>query len=169
MSSMRLLLATLGVALLPALAHADLPHAGTWRLVGSATAARDAAVERATEDMSVFTRGIARRRLRAGTPVHQRVVIEEKPGGVRVALGEAYDVTARLGGPAVATRDAWDNALQATHRRSGRRLVQRLVGEDATVTHTLQLSEDGATLTLTVRIESHHLPGDVVYRARYRR
>ena len=143
---------------------------GTWTVqgAGGATARRNSAVERATADMSIFTRGIARRRLRRGTPIHRRLVISGEGASFRARVG-GYDLNFPADGRARPFTDPFDNDMRASQRINGRTLRQVMRSDDATLTHTLQLSRDGSEITLTVRIASHHLPGDVVFRVWYRR
>lgn len=144
---------------------------GTWRVanVSSARQGRDRAVDRATDDMSIFVRGIARRRLRSGTPIHSTIQISGADASFRCKVGP-YDLDFAADGRSHAFTDPFeDNEMQAKQRFRNGKLVQTMRGEDATLTHELSLSDDGETLTLKVKIESHHLPGDVVFRVRYRR
>ena len=162
--------------LLPALAVAqDSPSpeerfAGTWVVsdAGPAERARDAAVESATDDMNFISRPIARRRLEAGTPIHRRVVVSGTGSDFRAQVGE-YDLDFAADGSRHRIDDPWGDPLNARQRFQRGRLVQTMTTDDATVTHTLALSDDGQRLTLTVKIESHHLPGDVVFRIHYRK
>ncbi len=155
-------------------AQTDSPEArfqGTWRVAnaGSARQGRDRAVERATDDMSVFIRGIARRRLRDGTPIHSTIQITGADAAFRCQVGP-YDLDFAADGRSHAFTDPFESdEMQAKQRFRNGKLVQTMRGDDATLTHELSLSEDGDTLTLKVTIESHHLPGDVIFRVRYRR
>jgi len=156
----------------PAFAQ-DSPEArfqGTWR-VASASAARsgrDRAIDAATDDMSIFTRGIARRRLRDGTPIHSTIQVAGSGSSFRAQVGN-YDLDFAADGRSHAFTDPFDNEMQAKQRFRSGKLVQTLRSDDATLTHSLSLSSDGSELTLTVKIESHHLPGDVLFRVRYRK
>jgi hypothetical protein len=153
--------------------QSDSPEArfqGTWRVAnaGSARQGRDQAIERATEDMSIFIRGIARRRLRDGTPIHSAIRITGSGSSFQAHVGP-YHLDFAADGRSHAFTDPFeDNEMQAKQRFRNGKLVQTIRGEDATLTHQLSLSDDGDTLTLKVTIESHHLPGDVVFRVRYR-
>ncbi len=154
-------------------AQSDSPETrfeGTWRVAnaGSARQGRNRAIDRATEDMSIFTRGIARRRLRDSTPIHSRVRISGSSSSFRCQVG-SYDLDFAADGRSRAFTDPYDNEMQAKQRFRRGKLVQTMRSDDATLTHELSLSNDGDELTLKVTIESHHLPGDVVFRVRYRR
>lgn len=170
----RLLPLLLLVLPLGAGAQSDSPEErfqGTWRVANAAGArqGRDRAIDAATEDMSIFTRGIARRRLRAGTPVHSTIQISGSDASFRCQVG-GYDLDFAANGRSHAFTDPIENdEMQAKQRFRRGKLVQTMTGDDATLTHELSLSDDGDTLTLKVTIESHHLPGDVVFRVRYRR
>ena len=144
---------------------------GAWRVAnaGSARTGRDRAIERATDDMSIFTRGIARRRLRDGTPIHRAIQISGSGGSLRCHVGP-YHLDFAADGRSHAFTDPFEgDEMQAKQRFRNGKLIQTMRGDDATLSHELSLSEDGDTLTLKVTIESHHLPGDVVFRVRYRR
>ncbi|MEM9068750.1 MAG: hypothetical protein AAGE52_09595 [Myxococcota bacterium] len=144
---------------------------GEWALRESYSVVetrRNRAIEAATDDMSIFTRGIARRRLRRGTPIHRSLVFRGEGEHFRAHVGD-YHLDFAADGRRRPFVDPFDEEMRASQRFNGRRLTQVMRNDDATLTHTLTLSDDGSRLTLTVRIESHHLPGDVIYRAHYRR
>ncbi|MEM7604132.1 MAG: hypothetical protein AAF411_02145 [Myxococcota bacterium] len=154
----------------PAITEADLQ--GQWRLRGSVGAAeqrRNSAIERATEDMSIFTRGIARRRLRNGTPIHRTLSFGGEGATFRAHVGPYHLEFAPNGRGHAYTDPIGGDDMRASMRIRNRRLTQVYRNDDATLTHTVMLSNDGQRITLTIRIASHHLPGDVVYRTTYAR
>lgn len=150
--------------------HPETRLQGAWRCtsVASARQARDRAIDAATDDMSVLIRGIARRRLRSEMPIPARIEVAGSGSAFRAHVG-AYHLDFAADGRSHPFTDPFDNEMQAKQRFRSGKLVQTMRGDDATLTHSLALSADGSTLTLTVTIESHHLPGDVVFRVRYRK
>ncbi len=163
--------ATLGAAafLIPGPLGAQGPQAGRYVIVDAeaATRARDAAIDRVVAQMSFLVRGIARRRLRAGTPIHRHIRIDPVAGELRVRIGEAYDFRAPPDGTPRRFTDGFGNELQGRMSLEEDRLLLVFRGEDAVVRHTLRRTEAG--LRFRLRIHSSRLPADVSYRARYRR
>ena len=143
---------------------------GRWlvRGAGGAQSRRNASIETATDDMSIFTRGIARRRLRSGLPIHRTIDISGEGANFRAKVG-GYDLNFAADGREHAFTDPFDNDMQARQQFRRGRLVQRMRSDDAVLSHTLSVADDGQSMTLTVRIESHHLPGNVSYRVDYRK
>lgn len=129
---------------------------------------RDAAVERVTDEMNIFARGIAGRRLRAGMPVPRQIIISGEGSSFRAKVGD-YDLNFPADGSRHAMTDPFGEDISSSQGFRNGRLRQVMRADGGTLTHVLQLSEDGNTLTLTVRIGSPRLPADVVYRVRYRR
>ncbi|MFK8003874.1 MAG: hypothetical protein AB8H86_30200 [Polyangiales bacterium] len=129
---------------------------------------RDAAVERVTDEMSIFARGIAGRRLRAGMPVPRQIIISGTGPSFRAKVGD-YDLNFPADGSRHAMTDPFGEDINSSQGYRNGRLRQVMRADGGTLTHVLQLSEDGNTLTLTIRIGSPRLPADVVYRVRYRR
>ena len=157
----------------PSAAQNDSPasrFAGSWTVSdsGGASRGRDRAVESATDDMNFIARPIARRRLKQGTPIHRSIRISGEGADFRAQVG-GYDLDFAADGSRHRITDPFDQELNARQRFRNGRLVQTMTTDDATLTHTLALSADGQQLTLTVKIESEHLPGDVVFRIRYRK
>ncbi|MBX3249070.1 MAG: hypothetical protein KF901_17965 [Myxococcales bacterium] len=147
------------------------PSEGTWVVVDATAAAsdRDAAVERVVTEMNFIARPIARRRLTAGLPIHQRVELSTSGDSLKVKVGTLYEVDAPTDGTQRNITDSLGTALRVTQRWRGRTLVQRYVNDDATVTVQLRFSPDGSRMTLATKIEASRLPGDVVFEVRYRR
>lgn len=147
------------------------PSEGTWVIVDAAAAGRDrdAAVERVATEMNFIARPIARRRLTAGLPIHQRVELASVGEALRVKIGTLYELEAPTDGSQRAITDSLGTSLRASQRWRGRTLVQRYVNDDATVTVQLRFSPDGSRMTLATKIEASRLPGDVVFDVQYRR
>ncbi len=155
----------------PAESPAENPPSltGEWAIVSVATATRnrDSGVERATDDMNVLIRGIARRRLRNSTPIHRRVVVSGTGATFRAQVGR-YDLRWAPDNRPRAYRDPEGRELTARQSLQNGRLRQVFWSDEGTLTHTL-MARDPDTLILTVRIAADRLPADVVYRVRYRR
>lgn len=144
---------------------------GRWVLaasVRSVESRRDAAVERVTDQMSIFARGIAGRRLRAGMPVPPGIEVSGEGASFRAKVGD-YDLNFPADGSRHPMTDPFGEDLSSSQTFRNGQLRQVMRSEGGTLTHVLQLSGDGLTLTLTVRVGSPRLPADVVYRVRYRR
>lgn len=168
-----LTLAPLLLLLLSPASAQDGPEArlqGAWTCTSVSTArqGRDRAIDSATDDMSILIRGIARRRLRDEMPIASRIQVSGSGSSFRAHVG-AYHLDFAADGRSHPFTDPFDNEMRAKQRFRSGKLVQTMTSDDATLTHSLSLSDDGATLTLTVKIESHHLPGDVLFHVRYRR
>lgn len=147
------------------------PMHGHWAMVGSVQSAetrRDAAIEVVTDQMNIFARGIAGRRLRSGMPVPRAIFVEGEGAGFRAKVGE-YDLDFAADGSRHAMTDPNGDDIRSSHRFADGRLRQTMRADGGTLYHVLQLSADGQTLTLTVRIGSPRLPADIVYRIRFRR
>ncbi|MFT5357980.1 MAG: hypothetical protein ACI9KE_005217 [Polyangiales bacterium] len=175
---MKLYLSTFAVSLL-LIASVSMGHAqteaptlrGRWALAASVQSVetrRDAAIERVTDEMSIFARGIAGRRLRAGMPVPRAILVEGNGADFRAKVGD-YDLDFAADGSRHAMTDPFGDDIRSRQGFVDGRLRQTMVADGGTLTHVLRLNEGGQSLTLTVRIASPRLPADVVYRIRYRR
>jgi hypothetical protein len=127
------------------------------------------AIEATVRQMSWVARGMARKRIRASTPIHEwyefrfedRTVTIVEAGGDAFSTpggGRAFEVPRSQGGPATLTR-TWDDGALRSHWRQKK-------GEG---TELYRVSEDGMTMKVTVIIASKRLPSDVVYELTYRR
>lgn len=144
---------------------------GRWIVAASIRSVetrRDAAIESVTDEMNIFARGIAGRRLRAGMPVPRQIDISGTGASFRAKVGD-YDLNFPADGSRHAMTDPFGEDINSSQGYRNGRLRQVMRADGGTLTHVLQLSEDGQTLTLTIRIGSPRLPADVVYRVRYRR
>jgi len=127
------------------------------------------AIERTVQRMSWVTRGIARKRIKASTRIHdwydfrvdgETVTIIEEAGD-RFSTrwdGVPSDVPKNLGGPASLTRTWEDGALYS-----------RWVEQKGEGTESYRLSENGQTMNVAVTIASQRLPTEVRYELTYRR
>lgn len=143
--------------------------AGRYEIVdmAAATRRRDAAIDDVVGRMNFLVRGIARRRLKAGTPIHRRIRIDAVGDELRVRIGDAYDFRAPPDGTPRRFVDGFGNELRGKMTQQGDRLRLVFRGDSAVVHHTLTRTDGG--LGFALRIHSDRLPADVTYRARYRR
>ena len=156
-------------SLFSASVHAQTSFVGTYALQGSRAAeqARDEGIEAAIREMGIG-RGIARRRLKATTPVPRRIVVEERGDRLHVLIAGAYELTARPDGNPFTFEDEFGYEHTARLYQRENTLVITLRGHgDCRV--ELRFSADRSRLTYVMRIRSEHLPDDVRYRATYRR
>jgi len=141
-------------------------HAGGEKEI----AARDAAIDKATESMFFAIKGIARSKLREKTPVSASVGITFRNGNVVVSAAGAPPAGSPENGSSVPYKnpDGQMSKLSQKLTADGK-LVQIFAGENGTRTNTFSLSSDGKSLTMRVIIESGKLPQAVQYALTYRR
>ena len=141
---------------------------GRWVYAGGEDEdrARVRAIEKATEDLSVFKRGTARERLRERTALPR--VLELGVEGGRVQLSEdGKEVSLELGAkPREMQKDGKRGTLAG--RLDGEQLVVVAAGKDGTVTTRYKVAPDRERLTLSVRLDADVLSGPLEYRATYR-
>jgi len=163
----------------PALALAASPTKSAEQLVGTYRyAGGEAGIEQierridvAVEDMNVFIRGIARRRLRdANLPTD----------GLSVSLEEGQLTIGRTGKPSVTapvdgTTVRWENPdngneLDVQYRfEDDGTVVQELEGDRGTSRNRYVLSEDGNQLTVHGVVRADKLPEPLRFQVRYER
>lgn len=148
----------------------DGPLSGTWRYLGG-DAERDqryAAVDRATAEMGVLTRGPARRQLRERTAPTPELTLRDE--GDRVTItGGGHRIALRTdGSPTRAAGQTGEGTLQAT-RRNGQLVVTARGDSGGTRKTTYHLSDDGRQLILEVQMSGGRLSAPLHYRVTYRR
>lgn len=141
---------------------------GTWELrrPRNAWRARERAIQRATAGLGLFVREPARRQLRDKIPVHYRVVLGTTPQGFHMRAG-AYDLTLPLDGAPHPWVDPWGASFRVRQSVHEGALVQRFEAPGRTLTQTIRVHDDGATLTVVAR--ARRLPRPVRFTARYGR
>ena len=142
---------------------------GRWTVLNAsrAAAARDVAVDQATAAMGPLIRLIARRRLRAGTPIHRRVIIAVLGEQIRAQIGP-WGLNTAVNGPMVRMPSPYDGEpIRARQRLQGNVLRQWYRQEDGVMEHTFRANGD--RLSVAIRVASPRLPGDVRYTVHYRR
>ena len=143
---------------------------GRWVIesMSAAERRRDAGVERCVDALPLLYRPIARSRIRRALPVPRRIALRIRGNRIRTLIGN-YDLNFPFDGSSHPFTDPWGDDLHLSQRYTGTELRQRFVGGGGDKRHTLQLSDDGERMTLTVRIGSNRLPTPATYRATYRR
>ena len=133
-------------------------------------AARNAAIDKATESMFFAIKGVARSKLREKTPVSPSVGITFGSGKITVSAAGAPPAGSPDNGSSVAYKnpDGQTSKLSQKLTADGK-LVQIFASENGSRTNTFSLSSDGKTLTMRVSIESGKLPQAVQYALTYRR
>lgn len=143
----------------PPLALASL--VGTYRYRGGKSSVGDA-IDTVVDEMSVISRGIARKRLVASNRVPSRVVISQIGDEVTVRFdGRAY--VADLGGESRRVRAASGEVSRLRYQLRDGALRQTFRTDEGERTNTFTRQPDGR-LTMSVRIHSGKLPADVRYR-----
>jgi hypothetical protein len=142
--------------------------AGEYTFAGGETerqALRDA-VDGVVAEMNPLVRGIARDRLLESNAIAGKVAIAADGREVTVSFDDrAY--TAVLGASAVEVTGLTGDALQLTHRLSGKRLVQMFAGKRGSRRNVI--TARGKQLRIAVTVTSESLPGDLVYQLTFAR
>lgn len=144
--------------------------AGTYAFVGgdAEIAAKNAAIDRATDDMFFATRGLARSKLRDVTQPRSPMGIAFTGGDIVVTATPTAKSPAS--GASVPYKTGGGETVKLSQRVTAEgKLVQSLVGDNGTRSMTLTLGPDGKTLALQAVIESKRLPLPVRYTLTYRR
>lgn len=145
---------------------------GVYRFAGGPSESREVerAIDDAVDEMNVFVRGIARRRLKEpNLPTEElRIVLEEDRITV-VRTGQPPISAPADGKPVTWRNPKHGNELQVTHRvTSVGALQQVLVGERGVSTNLFVISDDGR-LRVRTTIEADLLPSTVRFSATYAR
>ncbi|MEM1414139.1 MAG: hypothetical protein AAGH15_04530 [Myxococcota bacterium] len=157
------------LALLASPAAAQEGLAGTWQHAGGGqeSAAREAAIEAATEELSRMIRSRARGRLAERTTPAPRLQITVAGDAVTIT-GPNGRLALTVGGPAVRV-EGQNGSGQVRATRRGGNLVVTMRGDGGTQTTTYRLSEDGRRLVLQVEMRGERLSAPLRFRATYRR
>ena len=145
------------------------PLNGEYRYGGGETQKNRVAeaVEAVVSQMSVISRGIARKRLLAGaTPV--RAVELRIDGSDVTAVFDGRRYQAKLGGAAVDVTSASGDRLKFKVRRRKDQLMLAFTGDRGGKTYVMRV-DDKDRLRMRVTIHSSSLPESVVYQLTYRR
>lgn len=147
-----------------------LPLRGTYRFAGGQeeTQEIERAIDEAVDEMNVFIRGIARRRLR-----EPNLPTDE----LRISLGSDTITVARTGqpkvsAPATGKRVPWrnprnGNELEVSHRITpDGALEQKLIGDRGVSTNVFTISADGK-LSMRTTVTADKLPSTLRFTTTY--
>ncbi len=146
--------------------------AGTWRIEQSHEEARSVvndAIEQAVNAMSFFVRGIARSKLREGTPIHTRIdleVLDDDRVTVRFDGREGY--TTRLGETETRTNPSGMRMQVRQRLRPNGQLEQSFETERGTRWYIYTPLRDGR-LRVATTTDSPHMPQPMSFLLDYHR
>lgn len=124
-------------------------------------------VDRATEDMNIIARGIARRRLKESNRAPETIELRREGDRLTVVIdGRRYE--GFLDAAPITVKGITGDEVAMTFRISGDQLVQTFRGEDGGRENAFSLV-DATTVVMDVRVFSPRLPADIVYALTYRR
>jgi len=133
-------------------------------------AARNAAIDDATDDMFFAIRGTARRRIRNSTPIAPRVRISFGDGNISVfAAGDPPAVSPENGKQINHKSREGDMIKLSQQITADDRLTQTFVADNGGQTILYTVSPDGKTLWVSHTIRSSRLPKDVRWTLTYQR
>lgn len=143
----------------------------TWRMVQTRAQARtvvDEAIEQAVDAMNFFFRGIARSRLREGTPIHDRIELEVHDDLVTVRFGGTDGYTTHLGRTEERTNPDGVRMRVTQRFRPNGQLEQSFVTDQGTRWYVYTLLRDGR-LRVATTTDSPHMPQPMSFLLDYRR
>ena len=141
---------------------------GEYRYSGGSSQRKSVgkAIDEVVDDMSVFTRNIAKNRLTKTNKVPARIEIANDGDAITVSIdGRVY--TATLGGKSVRVM-AQGYRSQLRYELRGDSLYMFLDGEEGDRINVFTPREDGKGVTMRVTIKSPKLPDAIGYRLSYR-
>lgn len=154
------------IAMFAASASADDRLAGSWVLDRRRSDSVDQAINDAVRRMNVFTRGVARGRLRRTNPPYANVRIAFYGDNAEITAGPSRLVLPLSGAPVTWKRDG--ETLTVTGRMESGSYVETFDAKDGRRTNVFSAGSDG-TLTMSVTVTSPRLPKPLTYRLVYRR
>lgn len=148
------------------------PLLGTYRFVGGEKEVREVerAIDDAVDEMNIFIRGIARRRLREPNLPTDELRIDLENDTITIARSGQPAVSA----PATGKRVTWKNPRNGNELRVAHRITpdgsleQNLVGDRGVSTNVFSLAEDGRLLMKTT-VEADKLPSTLRFTTTYAR
>jgi hypothetical protein len=155
-------------------ASADVPSRSLGRWAGAFAYAGDArerearrrSIERATADMGVLSRHIARNRLERAMRPDPRIVVRVE--GSVVGIGAEGSWATVLDGPARTFAEDGDR-YRVRHLRAGLGIVQIIEDDSMQIRKAYALSPDGAQMRVTVTFAHERLPAPLRFVLTYRR
>jgi hypothetical protein len=148
-------------------AFADERLAGSWTLDRSRSDDIDKTINETVRKMNVFTRGIARGRLRRTNPAYANVEISFSDADARITAGPARVVLPLTGAPVRWKRGDGETFTVTGKLQSGT-YVETFEAKDGRRTNVFSVAADGR-LTMSVTVTSPRLPAPLRYKLVYRR
>ena len=160
----------------PSQAHALEPDldrlVGAYRFVGGPEEVRqvERAIDEAVDEMNVFIRGIARRRLKEPNLPTDGLRIFIQDGAITVARTGQPSISAPANGKRVTWKNPRNgNELRVAHRiRADGALEQDLIGDRGVSTNVFSLLDNGHLMMKTT-VESEKLPSTIRFTTTYAR
>ncbi len=134
--------------------------------VGESAVAINHAVDKATDDLSVFVRGIARKRLKEVNPPYEHILLSERDGEITTDF-EGRRYVADASGQVRRNVDPDGSKVEVAYRLEGRTLHGRYKAKDGEKAIDFVLGPDGRTLDVRVQVTSPRLPEPVSYDLTY--
>jgi hypothetical protein len=148
------------------------PLLGTYRFVGGEKEAQEVerAIDDAVDELNIFIRGIARRRLKEPNLPTDELRISFEDGTITIARSGQPAVAA----PASGKRVNWKNPRNGNELRVAHRIMpdgsleQNLIGDRGVSTNVFSLAEDGR-LSMRTTVEAEKLPSTIRFTTTYAR
>ncbi len=165
-----LIVVTLSTVALSRESAAKESLAGSYKYVGGEAEvnALFAAVESVVQKMSVFSRGIARGRLRKPNMPSAELDLTVDAQQITVARTGQKSVAAPPNGTAVKWNGP-DGKFTVSYALNGNTLLQTMDGKNSHSTNLFALDKDGETLHVKTKIVSKRLPAPVTFDMTYRK
>lgn len=146
-------------------------YAGRFEIVDlkKDEAARDVAVDEATEELPSLFHGVVRKRLRKVSTVTLFFVLEPGKDSITISSDRSNDWKTDLSGTETEFTAEDGRTFWLSRWIEGEAIRTRVRSETGSRETLFELSEDGQTLRVTTTISNEKLPQSVVYRGDYRR
>lgn len=141
---------------------------GVWTLNAEASDDLTAAIEKTIATMNFIARPIARTKLRARNVAFPKIDITAEDGGLRVSHQGGMNVKYSAVSQPVHVK-APDGTDAVTRLSATPTLILTYESESGTREDRYELSPEGNTLTLSIRMTSSRLPQPLLYQLVYRR
>lgn len=148
------------------------PVFGTYEYIGGQTqiAEMNRRIEKGVEELNVFIRGIAERRLREANHPTDKLTITSANGKIIVARSGKPDMAAPANGTVVDWKNPENkNELKVMHELKEGVLWQRIEGGRGSSVNRFVLAEDGQRLSVKTRIRVDRLENPIRFDTTYRR
>lgn len=148
------------------------PVFGTYEYVGGQTQIDEMnrRIEEGVEELNVFIRGIAERRLREANRPTDKLTITSANGTITVARSGKPDMAAPANGTVVDWKNPENtNELKVMHELKEGVLRQRIEGDRGSSVNRFVLAEDGQRLVVKTQIRVDRLEEPIRFDTTYRR